>query len=137
MIAVIAETGSELVVDLLCGQRPGAPKPAGRRPRSRRPFPDQLVDLLRERNPISGSQPVQPVPRRLGHLDGRHGHTGQYTSAMIGRQLRPRSGLYVSVRPVFTFWAGAPVERAGARRGTVSKPRSMSIGRRTGGPAIW
>jgi hypothetical protein len=30
---------------------------------------------------------VQPVPRRLGHLDGRHGHTGQYTNAMIGHRL--------------------------------------------------
>src|SRR5581483_12065630 len=89
-MAVITEAVSELLVDLLSVQRAAAPEPAGRRAGAWCPLPDQLVDLLRERDPIGGGQPVQPVARSLRHLDGRHGHTGEYTSRTAATGLRYR-----------------------------------------------
>src|ERR1700734_808986 len=79
MIAVVTETAGELLIDLLRSQRPVTAEPAGRRPGPRCPLPDQLVDLLRERDSIGGSQLMQAVTRGLRHLDGRHGHTRKYT----------------------------------------------------------
>jgi hypothetical protein len=80
MSAVIRQTISKLNIDLRCIQRPRTPEPANGRRRAGRMLINQLVDLLRQRDPISGGQPVKPVPRDLRHLDRRDSHTGKYAA---------------------------------------------------------
>jgi hypothetical protein len=48
---------------------------------------NQLVDLPGQGETVGDRQPIQTVPRRLGYLNGCHGHTDQYPQQLIPRDL--------------------------------------------------